>query len=183
MAFRIYTKTGDQGETGLFGGQRLSKDDLRIEAYGTIDELNASVGSLADEVLSAEIKDILRLIQHDLFVIGSHLATMPGKNLSLPPLPEAQIQVMESLMDLWDETLPPLKNFILPGGHSTVSKAHLARCICRRAERRTISLSRREKISPQIVVYLNRLSDFFFMLGRKLALDLGVTEIIWEPRK
>lgn len=183
MAFRIYTKTGDQGETGLFGGQRLSKDDLRIEAYGTIDELNASVGALADEVLSAEIKDILRQIQHDLFVIGSHLATMPGKNLSLPPLPEAQIQVMESLMDLWDETLPPLKNFILPGGHSTVSKAHLARCICRRAERRTISLSRREKISPHIVVYLNRLSDFFFMLGRKLALDLGVTEIIWEPRK
>lgn len=183
MAFRIYTKTGDQGETGLFGGQRLSKDDLRIEAYGTIDELNASVGALADEVLSAEIKDILRQIQHDLFVIGSHLATMPGKNLSLPPLPEAQIRVMESLMDLWDETLPPLKNFILPGGHSTVSKAHLARCICRRAERRTISLSRREKISPQIVVYLNRLSDFFFMLGRKLALDLGVTEIIWEPRK
>lgn len=183
MAFRIYTKTGDQGETGLFGGQRLSKDDLRIEAYGTIDELNASVGALADEVLSTEIKDILRQIQHDLFVIGSHLATMPGKNLSLPPLPEAQIQVMESLMDLWDETLPPLKNFILPGGHSTVSKAHLARCICRRAERRTISLSRREKISPQIVVYLNRLSDFFFMLGRKLALDLGVTEIIWEPRK
>ncbi len=182
MAFRIYTKTGDKGETGLFGGKRLPKDDLRIEAYGTIDELNATVGALADEVRSIDIRTNLRQIQNDLFVIGSHLATVPGKILTLPPLPEDQIKVMETLMDEWDETLPPLKNFILPGGHPTVSKAHMARCICRRSERRVISLAHREDISPIIVIYLNRLSDFFFMLGRKLAQDLQIEEIIWEPR-
>lgn len=182
MAFKIYTKTGDKGETGLFGGKRLPKDDLRIEAYGTIDELNATVGALADEIISNDIQTFLRQVQNDLFVIGSHLATVPGKNLNLPSLPAAQIQVMETWMDEWDEALPPLKNFILPGGHPTVSKAHMARCVCRRSERRVISLGHREEISPLIVMYLNRLSDFFFMLGRKLAQDLQIKEIIWEPR-
>lgn len=182
MAFKIYTKTGDKGETGLFGGKRLPKDDLRIEAYGTIDELNATVGALADDITSNYIRVFLRQVQNDLFVIGSHLATVPGKNLTLPQLPEAQIHVMETWMDKWDEALPPLKNFILPGGHPTVSKAHLARCVCRRSERRVISLGHREDVSPLIVMYLNRLSDFFFMLGRTLAQDLQIEEIIWEPR-
>ncbi len=182
MAFKIYTKTGDKGDTGLFGGKRIPKDDLRIEAYGTIDELNAVVGMLTDEVVTPEISKFLRLLQSDLFIIGSHLATVPGKSLNLPPLPIEQVNVMENQMDLWDAQLAPLKNFILPGGHPVVSKAHLARCVCRRAERRVISLARQEEVSPDIVIYLNRLSDLFFMLGRKLAHDLEIEEIKWEPK-
>ncbi len=182
MAFKIYTKTGDKGDTGLFGGKRIPKDDLRIEAYGTIDELNAIVGMLADEVTFTTLKELLRLLQHDLFIIGSHLATEPGKSLKLPALPVHRVSAMEEQMDQWDAELPALKNFILPGGHPVISKAHLARCVCRRAERRVISLGRREDVSPDIVIYLNRLSDLFFMLGRKLAHDLQVEEIIWDPK-
>ncbi|MCF8237860.1 MAG: cob(I)yrinic acid a,c-diamide adenosyltransferase [Saprospiraceae bacterium] len=182
MAFKIYTKTGDKGDTGLFGGTRLPKDDFRIEAYGTIDELNAVVGMLADEVDPPAIIDFLRQIQNDLFVIGSHLATVPGKSLHLPELPIEKVGIMEKQMDEWDAQLVPLKNFILPGGHPVISKAHLARCVCRRAERRVISLARKEEVSPDIVIYLNRLSDLFFMLARKLAHDLQVEEIKWEPK-
>lgn len=182
MAFRIYTKTGDQGETGLFGGKRIPKDDLRIEAYGTVDEFNAIIGMLSDAIRNQDLILLLRDIQHDLFVIGSHLAAEPGKSLTLPALPLDRITVMEEKMDLWDTDLTPLKNFILPGGHPAVSLTHFARSVCRRAERRVIGLSRREAVDPFIVVYLNRLSDLLFMLGRKLAHDLGVEEIKWEPR-
>lgn len=180
MAFKIYTKTGDKGETGLFGGRRIPKDDLRIEAYGTIDELNALVGLLADQLPVGAIPAFLRIIQADLFVIGSHLAKDPDKDLPLPALPEGRPEEMEQWMDRWDSTLPPLKNFILPGGHPMISQAHLTRCVCRRAERRVITLHRESPLDPQIVPYLNRLSDFFFMLARKIALDLGVEEIKWQ---
>ena len=182
MAFKIYTKTGDQGETGLFGGKRIPKDDLRIEAYGTVDEFNAVVGMLADAIRNQQLIQLLRDIQHDLFVIGSHLATEPGKSTSLPELPRDRITVMENMMDQWDSGLPPLKNFILPGGHPAVSLAQLSRCVCRRAERRVIGLSRREAVDPFIVVYLNRLSDLLFMASRKIADDLGVEEVKWTPR-
>lgn len=180
MAFKIYTKTGDSGETGLFGGKRIPKDDLRIEAYGTIDELNAVIGGLADRVPEDEDRTFLREIQADLFVIGSHLAKDPDKDLSLPDLPLARIEAMEVAMDRMDGSLPPLKNFILPGGHPTVSQAHLARCVCRRAERRVVSLSREATTDPGMVRYLNRLSDYLFMLSRSLSSQLGVEEIKWR---
>jgi cob(I)alamin adenosyltransferase len=179
MAFKIYTKTGDGGETGLFGGKRIPKDDLRIEAYGTIDELNALVGGLADRLPGDDDRAFLREIQADLFVIGSHLAKDPDKNLPLPDLPLPRIEAMEAAMDHLDESLPPLKNFILPGGHPIVSYAHLARCVCRRAERRVVSLSRDADVDPDIVRYLNRLSDYLFVLARSLSSQLGVEEIKW----
>lgn len=181
MAFKIYTKTGDKGETGLFGGKRIPKDDLRIEAYGTIDELNSIIGGLADTISDQSIISFLRLVQSDLFVIGSHLAKDPEKDLQLPLLPGFRIQQFEQAMDEWDEKLPPLKNFILPGGHPTISCAHLARCVCRRAERRIVSLDRVSIQDPTIIQYLNRLSDYFFTLSRELARQLNVEEIKWMP--
>lgn len=183
MAFRIYTKTGDQGETGLFGGRRIPKDDLRIEAYGTVDELNAIVGLTADELEDLAIRDFLRQVQADLFVIGSHMAMDPEKNLALPPLPLARIDAMEALMDQWDDLLPPLRHFILPGGHPLVSRAHLARCVCRRAERRVVTLNRESPLDPGIIRYLNRLSDLFFLLARELSRQTGTEEIKWIPEK
>lgn len=183
MAFRIYTKTGDQGETGLFGGRRIPKDDLRIEAYGTVDELNAVTGLLADELKDVAILAFLRQVQADLFVLGSHLAMDPEKNLALPPLPLGRIEEMEALMDQWDDQLPPLRHFILPGGHPQVSHAHLARCVCRRAERRVVSLNREAPLDPGIVRYLNRLSDLFFLLARELSRQTGTEEIKWVPEK
>ena len=181
MAFKIYTKTGDKGETGLFGGKRIPKDDLRIEAYGTIDELNAIIGGLADVIADHSITSFLRLIQADLFVIGSHLAKDPEKDLQLPALPGFRIQQFEQAMDDWDEKLPPLKNFILPGGHPTISSAHLARCVCRRAERRIVSLDRVSSQDPTIIQYMNRLSDYLFTLSREVARQLDVEEIKWMP--
>lgn len=182
MAFKIYTKTGDTGETGLFGGKRISKDDLRIEAYGTIDELNAIIGGLADAIADETIRVFLRLVQADLFVIGSHLAKDPDKELPLPALPGFRIHQLEQAMDAWDIHLEPLKNFILPGGHPTVSATHLARCVCRRAERRTVSLDRIASLDPIIIQYLNRLSDYFFTLSREIARQLQVEEIKWIPK-
>jgi cob(I)alamin adenosyltransferase len=181
MAFRIYTKTGDLGETGLFGGKRIPKDDLRIEAYGTVDELNAVVGLLTDGVADSRIHDFLRKVQADLFVIGSHLARDPDKAMNLPPLPLERIGEMESLMDVWEEGLTPLRNFILPGGHPLVSQAHLARCVCRRAERRVVSLHREAPLDPGVIRYLNRLSDLCFLLSRELARQTGTEEIKWIP--
>lgn len=181
MAIKIYTKTGDKGETGLYGGKRVSKDDLRIEAYGTIDELNAVLGGLADIVTDLQIIAFIRQIRADLFVIGSHLAKDPAKDLVLPHLPATRITEMEATIDLWEKHLPPLKNFILPGGHPTVSNAHIARCICRRAERRSVTLSKSDIVDPVIIQYLNRLSDYLFVLSRELAHQLQVEEIKWLP--
>ncbi len=182
MAFKIYTKTGDAGKTSLFGGKRLSKDHVRIEAYGTIDELNAFVGLVADFASAEEVAE-LRRIQDRLFVIGSILATDPEKEMSIPDLSEDDITFLEKGIDRMDEILPALQHFILPGGHESVSHAHVARVVCRRAERRVVHLGTEEPIHELVVPYLNRLSDYLFNLGRKIAFDRKVEEVKWLPKK
>jgi cob(I)alamin adenosyltransferase len=184
MSFKIYTKTGDKGETSLFGGKRLPKSHLRIEAYGTVDELNAFMGLLRDATEEDEaVRDWIKEIQDLLFSLGAALAMEPGQAPVIPGVEESHIEVLEQRMDAMDETLPPLKNFILPGGHPTVSFCHIARCVCRRAERLVVALALEEEVDERIVRYLNRLSDFLFMLARKLSRDLGAEEILWAPAK
>jgi cob(I)alamin adenosyltransferase len=183
MSFKIYTKTGDQGTTGLFGGKRLPKNHIRIESYGTVDELNAYIGMLRDLVPNRVQKDLLKTIQDRLFTIGSNLASDPDKQMITPDIRESDIQFLEQSMDEMDEQLPPLKNFILPGGHTTVSFCHIARTVCRRAERMVVALHYNEPIDELIIKYLNRLSDYLFMLGRQLSQDLGAEEIPWVSRK
>ena len=182
MAFKIYTKTGDAGETGLFGGKRLPKSHLRIEAYGTIDELNAFLGLLKDAITEAQLGDFIKSVQDNLFTIGSRLASDPEKEMQVPEIKREAVEAMEKYIDEMEENLPPLKNFILPGGHTTVSFCHIARCVCRRAERRVVALSLESPVEPVILNYLNRLSDFLFVLGRKLAQDLNAPEIPWTPK-
>ncbi|MCR9287391.1 MAG: cob(I)yrinic acid a,c-diamide adenosyltransferase [Bacteroidetes bacterium] len=183
MAFKIYTKTGDKGETGLFGGKRLPKSHIRIEAYGTVDELNSFIGIVRDGYDNEKARIILKEIQDRLFTIGSNLASDPSKNMNVPDLVESDIELLESEMDRMDEELPPLKSFILPGGHTLVSHCHVARCVCRRAERVVVSLNSIENVESILIQYLNRLSDYLFVLARKIALDLGVQEVEWHPRK
>ena len=188
---KLYTKTGDTGETSLFGGTRVKKSHTRIEAYGTIDELNAYVGYLKDQDThqsSPTRKQFLLTIQNFLFVIGAHLATpIQKKNMSLPPLPGSEdCTHLEEAIDQIEKQVGPMRHFILPGGHPSISIAHIARCVCRRAERRIISLSEEEEekpVDPKIVIYINRLSDYFFMLTRLLAQELHVTEQPWLPQK
>ena len=182
MAFKIYTKTGDKGETGLFGGRRLPKFHLRIESYGTVDELNSHLGLLRDQLEDREMADFIKVIQDRLFTVGSNLASDPDKEMMVPDLKESDITDLENLMDEMDKSLEPLKNFILPGGHPTVSQCHIARCVCRRAERLVVSLKANEPVPAIAVKYLNRLSDFLFILGRKVANDLEVEEVVWNPR-
>lgn len=181
---RIYTRTGDDGTTALFGGNRVAKDDLRIEAYGTLDELNAFVGALADHaVLQASPEDgqLLGQIQIDLFNLGSHLATTDeAMRVHLPALPEERAGELEAWMDAATAGLPELRNFILPGGHPAVSAAHLCRVVSRRAERRVVALARVEPVDPVIGQYLNRLSDWFFVLSRVLAARAGAPEVYWR---
>jgi len=181
---QIYTRTGDDGTTGLFGGGRVRKDALRIEAYGTLDELNAFVGALADfEALPEADRTLLRQHQADLFAMGSHLATV-GEEMQahLPQLPGGRIEEMEAWMDQTSSSLPPLKAFVLPGGHTMVSAAHLCRVVCRRAERRVVALAELETIDPVIPQYLNRLSDVFFVWSRRISLLTNTPEIIWESK-
>lgn len=181
---KVYTRTGDNGSTGILGGTRLRKDHARIDAYGTVDELNACIGLLRDGEGMAAYAEVLISIQEDLFTLGSHLASDPEKNkMELPQLHEKRISFLETQMDEMDAELPALKNFILPGGHTTVSYCHLARCVCRRAERATISLAASSYVEEHLIRYLNRLSDYFFVLSRKLALDLKCEETPWRPRK
>lgn len=182
MAFKIYTKTGDQGETGLFGGKRLPKSHLRIEAYGTIDELNAFLGLLKDAIKEEKLGTFIKSIQDNLFTIGSRLASDPEKEMQVPEIKGEAVEVLEKYIDEMEEKLPSLKNFILPGGHTTVSFCHIARCVCRRAERRVVALALESPVEPIILNYLNRLSDFLFVLGRKLAQDLNAPEIPWTPK-
>ena len=182
MAFRIYTKTGDQGETGLFGGKRLPKNHLRIEAYGTVDELNAFLGLLRD-YSQGDTANVLKAIQDRLFTIGANLASDPDKTMAVPDIHESDIEVLEKEIDRMNDELPPLKNFILPGGHPQVSQCHLARCVCRRAERRVVALSQEEYVLPILIKYLNRLSDYLFVLGRMIAKENGVEEVTWTARK
>lgn len=179
---QIYTRTGDDGTTGLFGGGRVRKDALRIEAYGTLDELNAHLGALADQPdLPTEDVAWLRTLQADLFAMGSHLATT-GEEMRqhLPPLPVDRIAEMEAWMDQTSTALPPLTAFILPGGHPAVSAAHLCRVVCRRAERRVVALADHETIEAIIPQYLNRLSDLFFMWARRISHHTNTEEILWK---
>ncbi len=182
MAFKIYTKTGDAGETSLFGGARVPKSHLRVEAYGTVDELNSYIGLLGDLIDTPQYKTILKEVQDRLFTLGSVLASDPSKNMMVPDLKNEDIQLLENEIDTMELALPPLKNFILPGGHQTVSFCNIARTVCRRAERLAVALDNVGKIDPLSIKYLNRLSDYLFVLGRKIGKDLGATEVIWKPR-
>jgi len=181
MAFKIYTKTGDKGETALLGGTRVPKHHIRIEAYGTVDELNSWIGQIRDSV-QTEFEEELYKIQNYLFTIGSHLATTPSKEvkMSLPDLEDGQIKFLEERIDIMEETLPALTNFVLPGGDASASKIHIARCVCRRAERISVALSSEEDIDQSIVQYLNRLSDYLFVLSRYVLQKNNGTEVIWD---
>lgn len=181
---KIYTKTGDDGTTSLFGGKRVSKADLRIETYGTVDELNAFIGLVRDQEVNQGRTGVLVEIQNKLFTIGSILATEPeNTKLKIPSLAEDDILFLEQEMDTLDQDLPPIKFFVLPGGHQSVSHCHVARTVCRRAERLCIALNAQNKIEPLVIKYLNRLSDYLFVLGRKMSIELGVNEIPWRPKK
>ena len=181
---KIYTKTGDKGITSLLGGLRVPKSDLRIDVYGTIDELNSYIGLLRDQDVNQDRADLLKEIQDRLFTIGADLATVPGKeNVKKPDLHFEDIAMLELEMDKMEESLPPLTAFILPGGHQSVSFCHLARTVCRRAERITVELASFEQVSDLVIKYLNRLSDFLFVLGRAMGQELGVEETTWKPRK
>lgn len=178
---KIYTKTGDQGTTSLFGGKRTSKAELRIEAYGTVDELNSWLGLVRDQEVNSSRKDVLITIQNRLFVIGSTLALEPGNTkFRVPALQEEDIQLLEGEIDTMDASLPPMRNFILPGGHSSVSYCHIARTVCRRAERLVVSLSEKEPFDALVIKYLNRLSDYLFVLARKMGNELHVEETPWK---
>lgn len=181
---KIYTKTGDKGQTALIGGRRVSKADLRIDAYGTVDELNAWIGLLRDQPIAPGSKTLLKEIQDRLFTVGAELATDPEKTLNrrLPAIVADDITVLEQAMDAMDAALPELRAFILPGGHEAVSFCHLARTVCRRAERLVTALNDESPVDELVLQYLNRLSDYMFVLSRKMAQDLNVTEIIWKPR-
>ena len=182
MAFRIYTKTGDQGKTALFGGRRVSKNDLRVEAYGTVDELNSFIGWLRDAIDNPHDRQVLYDIQNRLFTVGSTLASDPEKHPPTPDILQEDVSMLEQEIDRMDAELPPLKNFILPGGHTSVSVCHVCRTVCRRAERLVVALDQTEPVETLVLQYLNRLSDYFFMLARQLSKDLGVEEVIWNPR-
>lgn len=180
---KVYTRTGDTGETALIGGTRVPKYHLRIESYGTVDELNSYVGLIMCQQIDSAYQQILKEIQDRLFTIGSSLAADPEKSrMKIPDLTEADILLLESEIDLMNDVLPALKHFILPGGHPTVSYCHIARCVCRRAERLVVELASGSYVDNKVIVYLNRLSDYLFILGRKLGSDLNVEENLWLPR-
>lgn len=177
---KIYTKTGDQGTTALFGGKRVSKAELRIDAYGTVDELNAHMGLLRDQSVNASRTDELIQIQNSLFVIGAMLATVPGAAVKVPRLSNDDVTMLETRIDHMDKHLPPMRTFVLPGGHISVSTGHVARTVCRRAERLVVLLNNTEPVDPLILTYLNRLSDYLFILCRQMANELQIEEVPWK---
>ncbi len=180
---KIYTKTGDQGTTSLFGGKRVSKSDLRIDCYGTIDELNSYVGLVRDQEVNQKREVELIEIQDRLFTIGSILAVEPGNTkVKVPALSATDISFLEQQIDRMESQLEPMKSFVLPGGHPSVSIGHVARTVCRRAERMVIALDHIEKIEPLIIQYLNRLSDYLFVLCRAMTKELQTKETPWKPR-
>jgi cob(I)alamin adenosyltransferase len=180
---KIYTKTGDQGSTSLFGGKRVSKADLRIDTYGTVDELNSWIGVLRDQPVNQSRKEILVEIQDRLFTIGSILATEPeNTKVKIPSLAESDIELLENKMDEMDATLPPMRFFVLPGGHASVSFGHVTRTVCRRSERLVIALDQTEKVDPLVIKYMNRLSDYLFVLCRAMAHELNAEETPWKPK-
>ncbi|MFT4576818.1 MAG: cob(I)alamin adenosyltransferase [Polaribacter sp.] len=188
---KIYTKTGDKGTTALFGGTRVPKHDLRIESYGTVDELNSYIGLIRDQNIDSKTIESLLKIQNELFTLGAMLATPPEKEvlkngkqrLNIPKITILSIEYLENEIDTMNLELPPMTNFILPGGNQTVSFCHIARCVCRRAERLATALNENEVLNPDVLTYLNRLSDYLFVLARKLTKDLSAKEIAWIPEK
>ena len=184
MSLKIYTKVGDKGTTSLIGGTKVLKSDLRIEAYGTVDELNSYVGLCNDVLIDEHSKRILKEIQDRLFTIGSSLACDPKKEpkMKIPDLKEEDVSLLEEEIDTMSKVLPEMKNFILPGGHATVSHVHIARCVCRRAERCCVRLNEQATEDLLILKYLNRLSDYLFVLARYASHLLNAEEIAWKPR-
>tara|TARA_B110000046_G_scaffold112201_1_gene119318 strand:+ start:7423 stop:7971 length:549 start_codon:yes stop_codon:yes gene_type:complete len=181
---KIYTKKGDSGTTSLIGGTRVPKHHLRIESYGTVDELNSYIGLIRDQNIESKDIEVLLEIQDRLFTIGSHLAAEPGKSkMVLPELFETDITFLENEIDRMDDLLEEMRSFVLPGGNTVVSYSHIARCVCRRAERVAVQLSEESEVDEKIITYLNRLSDYLFTLSRKLTKDLHATEIAWVPKK
>lgn len=188
---KIYTKTGDKGTTALFGGTRVPKHHIRIESYGTIDELNSHMGLLRDQEIDSHYKSIIQHIQDRLFTIGAILATDPEKailkngkqRLNIPKIQAKDIELLEAEIDQMNDSLPPMTHFVLPGGHQTVSFCHIARCVCRRAERLASALYDISPFQSETLTYLNRLSDYLFVLARKLTFDLQAEEIKWIPEK
>lgn len=182
---KIYTKTGDRGTTGLFGGARVDKDDARVEAYGTVDELNAAVGLARAEKPVTDVDAMLAAVQTDLFVVGAELATVAGKEDKLPMrlLGADETERLERSIDAMEATLPALESFILPSGTRAGAALHLARTVCRRAERRVLAASRVATVRVEVLVYLNRLSDFLFVAARRANHAEGATEVPWAPRR
>jgi len=185
MSIKIYTKTGDKGTTSLIGGTKVPKNDIRIETYGTVDELNSWIGLINDQLNDEEFKNELKKIQDRLFTIGSSLATDAEKEskMKLPDLHDSDIEFLEKRIDEMTAQLPPMKSFILPGGHVTVSSIHITRCVCRRTERLAVNMQQNELfIDEKIIHYLNRLSDYLFILARYAAKKLNVEEVVWKAR-
>jgi cob(I)alamin adenosyltransferase len=185
MALKIYTKTGDKGKTTLIGGTKVPKSNLRIESYGTVDELNSFIGWLNDSFSEEHSRVVLREIQDRLFTIGSSLACDPEKEplMKIPDLKKEDLELLEKEIDTMTSALPPMRSFILPGGHPVVSAAHIARCVCRRAERLCVRMKEKDLfIEPIVLQYLNRLSDYLFVLARWISHQLGVPEIPWKAR-
>lgn len=188
---KIYTKTGDKGTTALFGGTRVPKHHIRIDSYGTVDELNSYLGLILDQKIDDHSKSILQGIQNNLFTVGAVLATDPEKavlkngkkRLNISKISCKEIELLETEMDAMNLELPEMTHFILPGGHQTVSFCHIARSVCRRAERLVSALKYDESFESDILIYLNRLSDYLFVLARKFAKDLNASEIKWIPKK
>ena len=180
---KIYTKTGDKGQTSLIGGTRVPKYHLRIESYGTVDELNSYIGLISDQELTLHDKELLKQVQDRLFTIGSSLASDPDKSkMVIPDLYLADIELLEKEMDAINEVIPELRHFILPGGDQAISFCHVARCVCRRAERLVVHLATESTVDEKITIYLNRLSDYLFTLGRKIAHERKIAENQWIPR-
>lgn len=185
MASKIYTKTGDKGKTSLLGGTKVPKSHIRIESYGTVDELNSYIGLVRDHLTHEHSKIVLKEIQDRLFIIGSSLACDPEKEplMKIPDLNENDITLLENEIDNMTNELPPMKNFILPGGHVAVSTTHVARCVCRRAERLCVNMQGQEMfVEPLVLKYINRLSDYLFVLARYVAHLLNIEEVAWKPR-
>lgn len=188
---KVYTKTGDAGTTSLFGGTRVPKHHIRIESYGTVDELNSYIGLIRDQDINDLYKNVLIEVQDRLFTVGAILATPPEKETLKNGQPrlqnlgivESDIEFLENEIDTMEEALPPMTHFVLPGGHTTVSYCHIARCVCRRAERLAVHLNEIEPTDEFVIKYLNRLSDYLFVLARKLSKDLNADEVKWIPRK
>ena len=182
--FKIYTKTGDDGTSGLIGGTRVEKFDQRLEAYGTVDELNSWIGLILSGEPEDQIQAVLKLVQNKLFDIGSHLATDFKKtNSNLPACTEEDIRTLEEEIDRMQSELPDLKNFILPGGSALSSYAHLARTVCRRSERRINQINTNENVQKNVLVFINRLSDYLFVLARYINYKSGIGETIWNRSK